>query len=230
MTWGFPISWAGEESACNSGDPGTIPGSVRSPREGNSYPLLYFGLENSMACIVHGVAKSWNWLRDFWHPTPVLLPGKSHGQPGRLQSMGSLRVGHNWATSFSLFTFTHWRRNGNPLQCSCLENPRDGGACWAAVCGVAQSRTWLRWLSSSSNRDFHFNFLLMIGITNFEPQLNKLLYSPLLTKGLHFLISSLYYQNCTNYHYILNFANEICGNFLLLYMYLYVILILPLAC
>ena len=40
-------------------------------------------------------------------------------------------------------------RNGNPLQCSCLENPRDGGAWWAAVCGVAQSRTRLKWLSSS---------------------------------------------------------------------------------
>ena len=40
--------------------------------------------------------------------------------------------------------------NGNPLQCSCLENPRDGGAWWAAVCGVAQSRTWLKWFSSSS--------------------------------------------------------------------------------
>ena len=42
--------------------------------------------------------------------------------------------------------------NDNPLQCSCLENPRDGGACWAAVYGVAQSRTRLKWLSSSSSR------------------------------------------------------------------------------
>ena len=41
--------------------------------------------------------------------------------------------------------------NGNPLQCSCLENPRDGGAWWAAVYGVAQSPTWLKWLSSSSS-------------------------------------------------------------------------------
>ena len=41
--------------------------------------------------------------------------------------------------------------NGNPLQCSCLENPRDGGAWWAAVYGVAQSQTWLMWLSSSSS-------------------------------------------------------------------------------
>ena len=48
------------------------------------------------------------------------------------------------------FTFMHWRRKGNPLQCSCLENPRDGGAWWAAIHGVAQSWTRLKWLSSSS--------------------------------------------------------------------------------
>ena len=45
---------------------------------------------------------------------------------------------------------THGEGNGNPLQCSCLENPRDGGAWWAAVYGVAQSRTRLKRLSSSS--------------------------------------------------------------------------------
>ena len=69
-------------------------------------------------------------------------------EPVGLQSMGSLRVGNDWATSLSLFTFMHWRRNGNSLQCSCLENPRDGGTWWAAVCGVAQSQTRLKWLSS----------------------------------------------------------------------------------
>ena len=67
-------------------------------------------------------------------------------EPGRLKSMGSLKVGHNWATSLSCVG----EGNGNPLQCSCLENPRDGGASWAAVYGVAQSRTRLKWLSSSS--------------------------------------------------------------------------------
>ena len=68
-------------------------------------------------------------------------------EPGRLQSMGSLGVGHDWVTSLSLFTFMHWRRKWQ-LQCSCLENPRDGGAWWAAVSGVAQSQTRLKWLSS----------------------------------------------------------------------------------
>ena len=71
-------------------------------------------------------------------------------EPGRLQSTGSLRVGHDWAISLSLLTFMHWRRHGTPLQCSCLETPRDRGAWWAAVYGVAQSRTRQKWLSSSS--------------------------------------------------------------------------------
>ena len=126
-----------------------------------------------------------------------------------MQSMGSLGVGHDWATSLSLFTFMHWRRkwqltpvflpgesqgqgnlvgcrlwgrtesdttdatlaaaaastsclsssilscigdrNGNPLQCSCLENPRDWGSWWAAVYGVTQSRMQLKRLSSSGS-------------------------------------------------------------------------------
>ena len=72
-------------------------------------------------------------------------------EPGRLQSTGSLRVGHDWATSLSLFTFMHWRRKWHPLQCSCLENPRDRGAWWAAVYGVAQSQTQLKRLNSSSS-------------------------------------------------------------------------------
>ena len=72
-------------------------------------------------------------------------------EPGRLQSMGSLRVGHDWVTSLWLFTFMHWRRKWQPTQYSCLENPRDGGAWWAAVYGVSQSQTRLKRLSSSSS-------------------------------------------------------------------------------
>ena len=71
-------------------------------------------------------------------------------EPGRLQSMGSLRVGQDWATSLSLSCTGEG--NGNPLQCSCLENPRDRGAWWAAVYGVAQSRTRRKRLSSSSSK------------------------------------------------------------------------------
>ena len=55
---GFPGGPDGKESTCNLGDLGSIPGLGRSPGEGNGYPLQYSGLENSMDCIVHGVAKS----------------------------------------------------------------------------------------------------------------------------------------------------------------------------
>ena len=68
-------------------------------------------------------------------------------EPGRLQSMGSLRVRYDWASSLSRIG----EGNGNPLQRSCLENPRDGGAWGAAVYGVTQSRTRLKRLSSSSS-------------------------------------------------------------------------------
>ena len=68
-------------------------------------------------------------------------------EPGRLQSMGSQRVRHDWVTSLACIG----EGNGNPLQCSCLESPRDGGAWWAAVYGIAQSRTRLKQLSSSSS-------------------------------------------------------------------------------
>ena len=72
-------------------------------------------------------------------------------EPGGLQSMGSLRVRHDWATHFHFSLLCIGEGNGNRLQCSCLENPRDGGAGWAAVYGVAQSRTRLKLLGSSSS-------------------------------------------------------------------------------
>ena len=93
-----------------------------------------------------------NWRRR-WHPTPVLLPGKSHGRrslvgcsPWNREELDTTERLH---FPFSLSYIGEG--NGNPLQCSCLENPRDGGAWWAAVYGVTQSRT-LKWLSSSSSK------------------------------------------------------------------------------
>ena len=71
-------------------------------------------------------------------------------EPGRLQSMGSLRVGHYWMTSLYFSLSCIGEGNGNPLQRSCLENPRDGGAWWAAVYGIAQTRTRLKRLNHSS--------------------------------------------------------------------------------
>ena len=86
------------------------------------------------------------------HSSPLAWKIPWMKEPGRLQSLGLLRVGYNWATSLSLFPFMHWRRKWqNPLLCSCLKNPRDGGAWWAAVYGISQSRTRLKRRSSSSN-------------------------------------------------------------------------------
>ena len=83
-----------------------------------------------------------SWRRQ-WHPTPVLLPGKSHGQRSlvgcRPWSRKESDTTEQLHFHFSLSCIGEG--NGNPLQCSCLENPRDGGAWWAAVYGVAQSRT-----------------------------------------------------------------------------------------
>ena len=72
-------------------------------------------------------------------------------EPGRLQSMGSLRVGHDWTTSLSLFTSMHWRRKWKRTPVFLPGESRDGGAWWAAVYGVSQSQTWLKRLSSSSS-------------------------------------------------------------------------------
>ena len=88
-----------------------------------------------------------------WHPTPVLLPGKSHG---RRSLVGYSPRGHKELDTTERLHF-HFllscigEGNGNPLQCSCLENPRDGGAWWATIYEVAQSRTRLKRLSSSSS-------------------------------------------------------------------------------
>ena len=86
-----------------------------------------------------------------WHPTPVLLAGKSHGwrslvgcSPWRREESDMTERLHFY---FSLSCIGEG--NGDPLQCSCIENPKDGGAWWAAVYGVAQSQTWLKRLSSS---------------------------------------------------------------------------------
>ena len=89
----------------------------------------------------------------FLAPTPVLLPGKSHGWRSLV---GCSPWGHEESdtTEWLHFAFSlSWigGGNGNPPQCSCLENPRDGRAWWAAVYGVAQSWTRLKWLSSSSS-------------------------------------------------------------------------------
>ena len=96
------------------------------------------------------------YRRRQWHPTPVLLPGRSHGERSLV---GCSPWGHKESDMTEWLPF-HFalscigEGNGNPLQCSCLENPRDGGVWWAAVCGVAQSWTQLKLFSSSSSSIF----------------------------------------------------------------------------
>ena len=96
---------------------------------------------------------SYGYRRKQWHPTPVLLPGKSHGR-GSLVGCSPWGCYGSDTTEWLHFHFLlscNGEGNGNPLQYSCLENPRDRGAWWAAVYGVAQSQTRLKWLSSSSS-------------------------------------------------------------------------------
>ena len=93
------------------------------------------------------------YWRRHWHPTPVLLLGKSHGQRS-LVGCSPWDCEESETTERLHFHFLLsciGEGNGHPLQCSCLENPRDGGAWWAAVYGAAQSRTRLKRLSSSSS-------------------------------------------------------------------------------
>ena len=113
-------------------------------------------------------------------------------EPAGLQSMGSRRVRQDWATSLSCIG----EGNGNPLQCSCLENPRDGGAWWAAVYWVAQSRTRLKWLSSSSSS---------IGIRMNCPKSSK----ESRKSPKHWLCNSLW-QSCHSSHGMFFFFNKFC--------------------
>ena len=92
------------------------------------------------------------WRRK-WQPTPVFLPGKFHGQ----RTLVGCSPWGLWGSDTTEQLHFHFspscirEGNGNPLQCSCLENPRDGGAWWGAFYGVTQSWTRLKWLSSSSS-------------------------------------------------------------------------------
>ena len=115
-------------------------------------------------------SKSYLYWRRQWHPTPVLLPGTSHGwrslvgcSPwGRYKSDTTERLHFHFSLSCT------GEGNGNLLQCSCLENPRDGGAWWAAVYGVAQSRTRLKQLSSSSSSISILAFFLLTSFGSFK--------------------------------------------------------------
>ena len=126
------------------------PGNL--PQGWNPCLLCLLHCRQILYCWVIGEAQVKQRRRQ-WHPIPVLLPGKSHGRRSlvacspwcRKESDTTERLDFH----FSLSCFGEG--NGSPLQCFYLENPRDRGAWWAAVYGVAQSQTWLKRLSSSSS-------------------------------------------------------------------------------
>ena len=111
--------------------------------------FLPYNITNQYNCI-HIYVCIPSLRRRQWHPTPVLLPGKSMDGGARWAAIhGVTKSQTRLHFHFSLSCIGEG--NGNPLHCSCLENPRDGGAWWAAVYGVTQSRTRLKQLSSSSS-------------------------------------------------------------------------------
>ena len=139
----FPDSSDSEASAYNAGDPGSIPGSGRSPGEGNGNLLQYSCLENPMDggtwwATVHGVAKSQTRLSDL-----AFTFKKTSGFPGGSNS-------EEYACSVGDPGLISGEENGNPFQYSCLGNPMDRGAFWSTVHGVTKSLTAL------NNEHFHF--------------------------------------------------------------------------
>ena len=135
------------------------PGGLQSrglQRVGHDWSNLARTHTHTHTCITylldHGKESACNVeRRRRWHPTPVLLPGKSHGR----RSLVGCSPWDRKESDMTEWLHFHFslscigEGNGNPLQCSCLENPKDRGAWWAAVCGVAQSWTQLKRLSSS---------------------------------------------------------------------------------
>ena len=117
------------------------------------------------------------WRRK-WQPTPVFLPGESHGQRSWWASVLRVAKSQTQQTTYCslskcmYITLLHGEGNGSPLQCSCLQNPRDGGAWWAAVYGVAQSRPRLKPLSSSSS-----NITAITTVTSLCSKIKKIKYS-----------------------------------------------------
>ena len=149
-SWAFPDSSVSKESSCNARDPGSIPGLGRPAGEGIGYPTPVF---LGFPCGSAGKESACN-AGDLGLMPGLGAPREGKGYPLQYSGLENSTdcivhgITKSW-TQLSDFTFTfHFscirEGNGNPLQCSCLENPRDGRAWWAAVYGVAQSRTRLK--------------------------------------------------------------------------------------
>ena len=136
---GFTDSSVGKESNCNAGDPSSIPGLGKSPAKGKAYPLQYSGMENSMDCIVHGVAKSWTRLSNFhFHLHVFVCMGFPCGLGGKESACSVGDLG-----SIPGLGRSPGEVNGYPLQYVGLEN-----SMYCIVHGVAKSQM--------RPSDFHF--------------------------------------------------------------------------
>ena len=116
---------------------------------GKTIALTRRNFVGKVMSLLFNMCLGWSWRRQ-WHLTPVLLPGKSHGR----RSLVGCGPWGRWGLDTTERLHFHFslscigEGNGNPLQCSCLENPWDQGAWWAALYEVAQNQTRLKWLSS----------------------------------------------------------------------------------
>ena len=133
-------------------------------------PLVCFlSTEHSPPNILHNLHMyNVHYRRSQCHPTP----GKPHGRRSLVgcSPWGRKELDTTKQLHFDFSLSRIGEGNGNPLQCSCLKNPRDGGAHWAAICGVALNRTCLKWLSSSSN--VHYSFSLLTRMSTLWGQRN----------------------------------------------------------
>ena len=134
-----------------SGLPFPFPGDLLDPGVESTSPALQVDSLPQNTRVYH--MPCMKIRRRQWHPTPVLLPGKSHRQRSLVgcSPWGCEESDTTERLHFHFSLSGLGEGNGSPLQCSCLENPRDGGAWWAAVYGVSQSQTQLKRLSSSSS-------------------------------------------------------------------------------
>ena len=134
----------------------------------------WFLSENILFTLIYSVCR-----RRRWHPTPVLLPGKSHGW----RSLVGCSPRGRWGSDTTERLHFHFslscigEGNGNPVQCSCPENPRDRGAWWAAVYGVTQSRTWLKQLRQQQHSVCKF-LLVSVKKISFVPNYRDFAMTP----------------------------------------------------
>ena len=131
-----------------------------------------------------------------WYPTPVLLPGKSHGRRSLVGCSPWVRKELDMTESlhFHFSLSCTGEGNGGPLQYSCLENPRMG-AWWAAVYGVTQSWTRLTWLSSSSSSSYKWHkklFIWRIGSKSLNKGLWLVVYTLMSIKFMIYKVQSFW--------------------------------------